>query len=184
MISYRDGTPADANALNRLARETFIETFGHLYAPHDLGAFLERHTPQAYREDLSDPAFAIRFAQDGDELIAFAKLGPPSLPFEPTGHALELRQFYVHKPWHGTAVARTLMDWVLATARARAADELWLSVFVDNHRARRFYERYGFRFVAPYAFMVGNHQDEDHILKLDLHRTQDVVPAKAGTTMR
>ena len=183
MITYRDGTPNDAAALNNLARTTFIETFGHLYAPHDLGAFLERHTPRAYREDLSDPAFAIRFALDDGEPIGFAKLGPPSLPFEPAGRPIELRQFYVLKPWHGTEVARDLMDWVLATARARRADEVWLSVFTSNHRARRFYERYGFRFVQPYTFMVGNHADEDHILRLDLNQTA-VVPAKAGTPMR
>ena len=52
--------------------------------------------------------------------------------------------------------------------RARRADELYLSVFTDNHRARRFYDRYGFTFVQTYEFVVGSHADEDHILRLDL----------------
>lgn len=167
-IAYRDATPADAEAVTAFARLTFVETFGHLYRPDDLQAFLERHTPEAYREELTDPQFAIRFAEASSELAGFAKLGPPSLPFDPGGYALELRQFYVLKPWHGSEVAPELMEWVLADARQRGADELWLSVFKDNHRARRFYERYGFRFVQPYAFMVGKHEDEDHILRLDL----------------
>ena len=53
-------------------------------------------------------------------------------------------------------------------ARAQGARELYLSVYVDNHRARRLYERYGFTFVAPYAFMVGAQADEDHIMRLAL----------------
>ena len=77
----------------------------------------------------------------------------------------ELRQLYVLQPWHGTEVARTLMEWVLAEARARGAEQIFLSVFIDNHRARRFYERYGFEAVGTYAFMVGTHADEDIIMR-------------------
>ena len=41
-------------------------------------------------------------------------------------------------------------------------------MYVDNHRARRFYERYGFEAVGRYTFMVGNHADEDHLMRLGL----------------
>ena len=60
------------------------------------------------------------------------------------------------------------MDWAIDHAKARGANDLYLSVFVDNHRARRFYERYGFTFVGTYAFMVGSHADEDHVMRLAL----------------
>lgn len=168
MIAYRDAGPDDAAALADLARRTFTETFGHLYRSEDLAAFLVGHNEPGWRAELCDPAFAVRVAEEEGQMIGYAKLGPPSLPFEPRGHAVELRQFYVLKPWQGRGVAAELMQWVLAQARGRGADELYLSVFVDNHRARRFYERYGFQFVQTYAFIVGTHEDEDHILRLDL----------------
>jgi ribosomal protein S18 acetylase RimI-like enzyme len=60
------------------------------------------------------------------------------------------------------------MEWVLAEARRRGAAEMYLSVFTDNPRARRFYERYGFDYVGRYAFMVGTHADEDLIMRLKL----------------
>ena len=41
------------------------------------------------------------------------------------------------------------MDWALDEARRRGAEELYLTVYTDNHRARRFYERYGFEAVGP-----------------------------------
>ena len=165
---YRDATPADAGALAELGAHTFTATFGHLYAPGDLALFLEKHREQAWAAELADPAFAIRVAEADGALVAFAKLGPPQLPFTPTGTPAELRQLYVLSDWHGAGVAAALMDWVIATARGRGADELFLSVFIDNHRARRFYARYGFEAVGTYAFMVGNHADEDIVMRLAL----------------
>lgn len=167
-IAYRDAVPEDAAMLAALGRRSFTETFGHLYTPENLAAFLENHSEEKWRAELEDRAFAICIAAVGGEAVGYVKLGPPSLPFEPEGKPIELRQLYVLKPWQGAGVAAGLMDWALAEAKARGADELYLSVFTDNHRARRFYDRYGFRFVQTYAFMVGNHADEDHILRLDL----------------
>jgi GNAT superfamily N-acetyltransferase len=170
MIAYRRAGPDDAEALAALGRSSFIETFGHLYSPENLAAFLETHSPQGWRAELSDPAFAVRLAEEQGRAVGYAKLGPPSLPFTVTGPTVELRQFYVLKPWHGAGVAREMMDWVLAEARARGAEQLYLSVFTDNHRARRFYARYGFREVGTYHFMVGSHADDDIIMRLDLEQ--------------
>ena len=168
MITYRDATPADAPALATLGASSFTETFGHLYAPADLDLFLQNHTAASWSAELSDPGFAVRVAESDGALIAYAKLGPPQLPFTPSMGATELRQFYVLAPWHGAGLAAPLMEWVIATARERGAAALYLSVFTDNHRARRFYARYGFEPVGTYAFMVGTHADEDIVMKLAL----------------
>ena len=167
-LLYRDAGPEDAAAMAALGRRTFTETFGHLYKPEDLAAFLLSHNREGWARKLADPAFAIRIGEAEGEPVAYAKLGPPSLPFKPRGHPIELRQLYVLQPWQGAGVATQLMDWAISEAKARGADELYLSVFTDNHRARRFYDRYGFVEVGPYAFMVGNHADEDIIMKLAL----------------
>jgi ribosomal protein S18 acetylase RimI-like enzyme len=71
----------------------------------------------------------------------------------------------LRKKAHGTGVAQRLMEWLLEEATRRGAQELVLSVYVDNHRARRFYERYGFEAVGKYDFMVGSQADEDLILR-------------------
>ncbi len=166
MIGYRDGVITDAALLSVLSQRTFSETFGHLYAPDDLAAFLARLSTKAWRDELADSAFAVRIAEDAAQAIAFAKLGPPALPFKPEGKAVELRQLYVLAPWQGTGIAGTLMNWAIASARKRGADMLRLSVFVDNHRAKRFYMKRGFERVGTYAFMVGTHADEDDIMRL------------------
>jgi GNAT superfamily N-acetyltransferase len=171
-VVYRNAGPADAAVLADLGRRTFAETFGHLYTPENLAAFLTTHNEERWRGELGDSAFAVRLAEEDGAAAAYAKIGPPTLPFEPRGVSVELRQFYVLEPWQGSGVAAALMEWVLGEARARGADDLYLSVFVDNHRARRFYGRYGFTFVGTYAFMVGNHADEDHVMRLALKETR------------
>lgn len=167
-FTYRDATADDAPLMARLGPETFTETFGHLYTPENLAAFLLNHSVENWTAELTDPRFTVRIAEQDGEAVGFAKLGPPSLPFEVTGPTVELRQFYVLKPWQGTGVARALMDWVLEEARRRRAEQLFLSVFTDNIRAQRFYARYGFEPVGTYAFMVGTHADEDIIMRAQL----------------
>ena len=168
MLSYRDGVPADAAALDALFDESFTETFGHLYAPEDLSFFLSGFAVEDWERELGDPAFAFRIAEEDGRLAGYAKLGPVSLPVTPAGSAAELSQLYLRKAWHGAGVAQALMDWTLEAARQRGAAELYLSVFTENHRARRFYARYGFEEVGPYIFMVGSHEDDDLILRAKL----------------
>ncbi|HEX8534861.1 MAG TPA: GNAT family N-acetyltransferase, partial [Allosphingosinicella sp.] len=83
MISYRNATPDDAATMADLGRRTFTETFGHLYKPEDLALFLENHSEVRWAAELADPAFTIRLVEEAGEAAGYAKLGPPSLPFEP-----------------------------------------------------------------------------------------------------
>ena len=164
-ISYRDAELGDAAALRELFAESFIETFGHLYRPADLKEFLDANSDAKWRANLTDPEVAIRVAELDGQLAGFVELAPKKLPYETSAPALELRRLYLNSSAHGRGIADELMKWALEEASARGAQELVLSVYVDNHGALRFYERYGFEPVGRYDFMVGSHADEDLILR-------------------
>ena len=167
-VTYRTASAADVEAIDGIFRTSFCDTFAHLYRPEDLDAFLGKFTREAWLGEIDDPAYAVRIAEDDGQPAGYLKLGPLALPVEPTGKAIELRQLYVLKKWHGAGIAKELTNWFLAEARERGADEIYLTVYTDNHRARRFYERYGFEVIGPYAFMVGEQADEDLIMRLTL----------------
>lgn len=167
-FTCRNATPADAPLMSRLGAQTFSDTFGHLYTPENLAAFLVNHSEENWLAELNDPGLTVRLAEQDGEAVGFAKVGPHKLPVPASGPAAELRQLYVLVRWHGTGVAQALMDWAMDEARARGAGEMFLSVFIDNHRAQRFYARYGFEAVGSYAFMVGDHEDEDLIMRARL----------------
>ncbi|MFN3943789.1 MAG: GNAT family N-acetyltransferase [Allosphingosinicella sp.] len=167
--AFRPAGIDDAPRLAELGRRSFVETFGHLYTPENLAAFLANHDASRWREDLADPDHAIILAEEDGEAAGYAQLGPVTLVTPPERlPAIELRRLYLLKPWHGTGLAAAMMDWAVAEARRRQARDLYLSVFIDNHRARRFYDRYGFVEIGTYDFMVGDHADTDLIMRLRL----------------
>ncbi len=166
MIAYRDAVPADGPALAAMACASFTETFGTLYRPQDLANFLgQAFGPQGLPAQIGDPAFRIRVALHDDAIIGFAKTGPVAFPGDWPATATELYQLYVRADRHGGGVGPALMDWAIATARAEARTEMILSVYVDNHRAHRFYQRYGFIEIGRYTFMVGDQADDDRIMR-------------------
>jgi len=164
-INYREATAVDAPALDHLFQSIFCDTFAHLYRPEDLDAFLSGFTSAVWEEQLQDPAYAFRIAETDGVAVGFAKLGPMRLSIEAEPSARMLYQLYVTADCHGSGVAQSLMDWTLEESRSRGASALYLTVFIENHRARRFYDRYGFEPVGPYKFMVGSQADEDIIMK-------------------
>jgi ribosomal protein S18 acetylase RimI-like enzyme len=164
-ITYRDAILADAAALDGIFGTVFCDTFAHLYRPEDLQTFLSSSGLAKWEAQLKDPAFACRIAEVDAKPIGYVKLGPLKLPVEADQSSLLLDQLYVLKEHHGSGIARELMAWTLAEAKRRGAEALYLTVYVDNHRAKRLYERYGFEDVGRYAFMVGEQADEDIIMR-------------------
>jgi len=164
----RRATRDDLPRIDALFRRSFADTFAHLYAAEDLAAFFALFTPEAWQEEYDDPGHAFLVAEAGDTLIGYIKLGPPAFPIEIVRPAIELRQIYFDHAWLGRGLSRPMMDWAIDEARRRGTEEMYLSVFTENHRAQALYRRYGFTEVGPYKFMVGNHADEDIIMRLDL----------------
>ena len=86
----RRATPADAEALSDLSRTCFTQTFGHLYAPSDLDAFLdEAYSPTVLRAELNDPERAtwLLFDEPVDEAGATLSSGDHSGTPEPGDEA-------------------------------------------------------------------------------------------------
>ncbi len=171
MVLLRTPNPADAPALADLGRETFVETFGHLYSADNLNRFLDdTFAVDAVAADIANPDRAILVAQDDSGLIGYCKLGfTTSIDFDPGARrAMELKQLYVRHSAIGSGLGPRLMQWTLDQAQARNFDMIILSVWSENFRAQRFYQRYGFGKVGDTIFMVGDHRDEEFLYGLDL----------------
>jgi diamine N-acetyltransferase len=168
VISYRAPGEGDSEALAALGRETFVETFGHLYHPDDLSSFLsDAYAVEAFAADMTDRSRRTYIASENGRLIGYCKVGLAStFPDYDIAdkRVVELKQLYIRQSHQGGGVAPILMEWALDEARAVNADEIALSVWQKNERAQRFYKRYGFGWVADTYFMVGNHRDDEYLL--------------------
>jgi ribosomal protein S18 acetylase RimI-like enzyme len=165
-LSLRPATAADVQVLTRLARNSFVDAFAHLYSEVDLAAFLrEAKSEEATAALIADPDGAMQVAERDGEPLAFCKIGYKcGWPDQARGQrVMELKQLYAAASATGTGVGSALMDWAMAALAAAGADEVQLSVYSGNHGAQRFYRRYGFEKVADVTFKVGEQIDDEYL---------------------
>lgn len=171
LIRYVAPTNEIVAPLCAMAREAFSDTFGHLYDREPFDRYLdEAYGPGGSMErGIVDATIRWIVAMSGDQPIGYAKLSALVAPAPaPRSGAMELRQIYVDKRWHGRGVGDALIEWALDTARSEGAPEIYLTVFVHNARAKRFYTRYGFSEVGHCVFMMGDHVDDDRVWRKEL----------------
>lgn len=167
-ITYRDANAADARALAAFAERTFTETFGHLYPPEDLAAYVgAKYQVRVIAAEIADPDVRYVLALRDGAIVGYSKLGLVDMDVDATD-ALELHRLYVDTSVKGAGVAKALMDDGLAWARGKGAKVMFLSVWENNTRAQAFYRRYGFEHVKEHKFMVGRVADTDFIWRLVL----------------
>ena len=156
----------------RFGARTFFETFAadntaedmRLYPGIDLAS-----GPAARRNPGPGARHAAGVRRDGALAgIRAAARGATRRRVSPCAQPVELKRFYVDKPWHGQGLARTLMEAVEHAARARGARELWLGVWERNERAQAFYRKCGFRKVGTQIFVVGTDPQTDHVMLREL----------------
>ena len=69
----RPASIEDLPALAELARRSFTDAFGHLYAPEDLSAFLASwRSPERIAGYIDNPDVGVMLAEDADALIEWA----------------------------------------------------------------------------------------------------------------
>jgi diamine N-acetyltransferase len=169
MITYRTPTMKDAQDLADLGRDTFVHSFGHIYSPDNLNRFLaETYSLRTVQTDLANPERLFQVAVDESRMIGYCKLGLTNHfpgPFEGR-RVMEFKQLYLVDGYKGVGIADKLMQWALSMAHGY--DDMVLTVYSENPRAQRFYQRYGFEKYMDYFFMVGDHRDDEYLYRLKL----------------
>lgn len=162
----RAANPADADRLSRLGRATFTETFGHLYNPSDLSAFLDAsHSEATYRSLFDRGDYGIWIATVDGEDAGYCVAGPNGLPAPGAPeNAGELARLYFLKPYQKIGLGGRMLDLALAWLDERY-DRIFLSVYAENFAAQQLYRRRGFVKVHDYFYMVGEHADPEWIME-------------------
>jgi len=154
-----------------VARQIFTDTFAGRFDGDALAAFCDgAYLPGGtMARDLGADDVHWRVATIEGAPIGYAKLTPLRAPAaDPRPGSMELQQIYLRGEWHGSGVADRLMQWAVGQAQALGAPDLYLTVFDDNDRAKRFYARYGFGEVGRCSFEIGGRTYDDRIWRKGL----------------
>jgi GNAT superfamily N-acetyltransferase len=152
----RSASTADAAQISGVQRDSWLaayegiiarEIIDRVTAPDD-GARMR----QVFR---TRPWQRTIVAAEGEGIIGYASFGPEIDVFAPWPHPIsaagrqgqvgEVYALYVHPAWWSTGTGRALMDHVLAKISRAGYPDVMLWALERNARARRFYERAGFR---------------------------------------
>jgi diamine N-acetyltransferase len=91
-----------------------------------------------------------------------------ALPFT-IKHATFLERFYFLNTFHGKGLAQVAMQFVISLAKIhQGANLIYFTVWENNRKARRFYEKSGFTIIGSTEYHVGQQTDLDYIYWLAL----------------
>jgi diamine N-acetyltransferase len=168
----RPALAADAEALSLVAGATLLESFHAIIPGADLVEHVRRNSSsERFAEWIADRAGTmVLLAEHGrtGAPLGYAVTTAPDFPLDIDADDLELRRIYVLAGWHGAGIGPGLLDSAVLSARARGVRRLLLGVHHENSRARRFYERSGFRVIGRRPFLVGATVFDDPVYALAL----------------
>lgn len=163
---------ADVEQLQQISKATFIETFAAENTEEDMRRYLEESLSIAkLTAELSDANTEFYVALLEDKVIGYLKLNMGRAQTElQDDKALEIERIYVTKEFHGKNVGQVLYEKAIQRAKERNADYIWLGVWEKNPRAIQFYTKNGFVEFDKHIFMLGNDEQTDIMMKLQLDK--------------
>lgn len=175
-ITIQRASDDDALRLSIFAGETFAQTFGHLYPAEDTAKFLETDYSEAvYLKYIQDAKFGVWIATFSanagtsvsleSSITGYVMCGSSSLP-RTDSLSGEVKKLYVDKAYFGKGLANVLFETGVAWLREEySGHPIYISVYSENFRAIKFYNRYKFEFHDEYLYEVGANRDREFILR-------------------
>ncbi len=171
-ITIREASINDAKALTDLAYSTFWDAFAHhpKNAPDDLNHYMRQaFSLEQTTIELGEERSVFLIAELKGEAAGYAKIIVDSVE---TGiiaeRPIELNRLYSHQQFLGKGIGQALMDACFERGRQGGHDVMWLGVWEYNPRARRFYEKNGFRVVGSHVFQLGEDPQTDLLMQTEL----------------
>jgi diamine N-acetyltransferase len=161
----------DIDQLQKIGRQTFYETFSAANSEENMSKYLdEKFSIEKLTTELKDNNSEFYFATLDDDVIGYLKLNFGQSQTEiKDDKAIEIERIYVLRSFHGKSVGQILYDRAMHIARLRNADFVWLGVWEENPRAINFYKKNGFVEFHKHVFKLGNDEQTDIMMKLQLN---------------
>ena len=137
-MEVRTATPDDADDIARVQQETWRVAYAHVFPAAELAT--EFIDAGRWRRNIETPPPGWSTFVAGEPVVGFACVGPSR-----DEHGVgELYAIYVHPDAWSTGAGRELIERA-EEQLVRRYDDATLWVLQENARARRFYERAGWR---------------------------------------
>lgn len=169
-IEIKKVTLSDIDQLQKIGRQTFYETFSASNSEENMNRYLsEDLSLEKLTTELYNKHSEFYFATLNNNVIGYLKINFGQSQTElKDDKALEIERIYVLKEFHGKKVGQTLYEQAMHIARQINANYVWLGVWEENPRAISFYKKNGFVDFGKHIFKLGNDEQTDIMMRLQL----------------
>lgn len=145
-MTLRRAVSGDAEAVGRIHVESWNVAYRGIM-PDDVIARTDlAYRTQFWSERIADPEWPVFVIEENGQCVAFCQMIPSRDSDDDATQVGHVTSLHVLPQLRGRGFGRVLMDHVLDEFRRRNFAEVTLWVLEANRPARRFYEKYGFRF--------------------------------------
>jgi ribosomal protein S18 acetylase RimI-like enzyme len=164
-IALRPAKAADALRLGVLATQVFLDTYAFTGITEDVATEVrEAFSTEAFDRILSTASTFITVAVQDGALVGFSQTTVGTgQSLAPQGKQAELDRLYVQEPFTNQGVGSRLLRAHEALAAKHGATVLWLSPWVGNDRALRFYAKHSYEDYGLVFFYMGQHKVENRV---------------------
>ncbi len=169
-IIIKRATLTDVEQLKAISKKTFFETFASSNSEENMTKYLEEgFSLSKLSDELNNAHSEFYFALENDEVIGYLKINFGNSQTElKDDKALEIERIYVLQEYHGKRVGQLLYDKAISIAKENTAAYVWLGVWEENPRAISFYMKNGFVEFDKHIFKLGDDEQTDIMMKLNL----------------
>lgn len=166
-IDIKQVTLSDIEALQKIGRQTFYETFEGSNTQADMQKYLQESFSETQLiAELKAPTSLFYFAIQDHQIIGYLKVNFGQSQTElKHDKALEIERIYVLKEFYGKKVGQILYNQAIKIAKQKKVDYVWLGVWEENPRAIHFYKKNGFVEFDKHIFKLGNDEQTDIMMK-------------------
>jgi ribosomal protein S18 acetylase RimI-like enzyme len=162
----------DIEKLREIGKLTFAQTFSSSSNEENMTKYLKNgFSIRKLKTELTDINSEIYFAELDGKVIGYLKVNVGKSQTEiKIKNALEIERIYVLTEFHGKKIGQILYNKALELAKDKNVENIWLGVWEQNPRAIRFYEKNGFVTFDKHVFKLGNDEQTDLMMKLELNK--------------
>ncbi len=164
MIKIKIAKEADTVVLALLGRVTWAESHGHyIDDKNNLLKYLNKNfsVPKT-KQDINNPKNLFYIVYVDDLPVGYAKLVVNTKhECVASQNNCRLERIFIQNEFIPLKIGQQLLTFVEEKAKALQLDTMWLSVYIKNNRAIRFYERNEFKNVGELNFLVNGKEYEN-----------------------
>ncbi|MGP4062466.1 GNAT family N-acetyltransferase [Halobacillus sp. H74] len=165
-ITLKRCTMEDSHKLQKIGRETFMETYEEQNSPENIKNYLEEaFNLRQVEKELSTYFSQFFFVSFNDEVAGYLKVNTGEAQTEEMDDdSLEIERIYIIKKFQKQGLGKYLFNKAMDTAMEQNKKKVWLGVWEKNENAIAFYKKMGFVQTGTHSFIIGDEEQTDLIM--------------------